>query len=87
MRIDQPRYQCVPGQVHYFSSLNLVCRLCPRGNGRDPAVPDSDTVLLENAGAFDRDKPVGMNKKVCLHESLPLFAISGIKYSKSRHRP
>ena len=87
VRVDQPGYQGVSGEGDGFPGIDLRLGLDARRDGRDPAVFNGDAVLFEDAGGLDRDNPVGMNEKVCLHESLPLFAISGIKYPKLGSRP
>jgi hypothetical protein len=85
--VDQAGYQGVPAQGDGLVCVDLRLCLCARRNGRDPAVFDGDAVSIEGTGNFDRNHPVGMYQKVCLHEYLPLSAISGLKYRKSPRRP
>ena len=87
VRVDQARDQVVPLQADDIARVDLRVCLCARCDVADPAILDLDTVMFQGARGLDRDNPVGMYEKVCLHESLPLFAISGIKYSKSGRFP
>ena len=77
--IDLDRHQRMAGQCDGFARSDLSVAPVVREDRRDPASINGNTVLRERAGR-STGRPVGMDKRVCLHDSLPLLVARAVKW-------